>query len=119
MSVRRFLRGTAKQFDPREPFIKKVGDRNINNLWTGREVGGKGKIAMGVGLAGYAGHQIHTAPLQQLRAEAEIQEPTPLPGTMGDMQEYTPNYINAMNENMPQVDGDLAFALNNLRHGGW
>lgn len=115
MSVKRFLKGVAREFDPREPIIIRT-ERNINNLWTGRTLGGRGKILVGLGAAGYVGHQINNAPYQKIEQEAVMQDPTPLPGTLGDMQNYTPNYANAQ---PLEVSGDLAFALHHLRHGGW
>ncbi|CDQ41834.1 hypothetical protein [Virgibacillus salexigens] len=110
--MKRFMKGLAKEFNPKEPFIKKVDQRNLNNLWTGRTVGGKGKIAMGVSAVGFGGHQIYSAPYQRLENEAQMREPESLPGSRGDGLDYTPNYTGI------EANGDLAFALHNLRHGG-
>ena len=108
----RFIQGLKREFNPKDPFIKKVDYRNVIILWTGREVGGKGKIAIAASAIGFGGHQIYSAPYERIRQEAEMQAPQSLPGTRGDMQEYTPNISNM------EVSGDLAFALHNLRHGG-
>lgn len=113
--TRRFLRGVKQEFNPREPFIRKVGNRNVNNLWTGRELGGKGKIAVGAAAVGYGAFGFSNARGELIKREANAMEPTPLPGTQGDMQDYTPHYQNAMGM---EADGNLAFALHNLRHGG-
>lgn len=114
--ARRFLHGLRREFNPREPFIIKTGHRNINNLWTGRTLGGKGKIAVGAGAIGYGVHAFSSARGELIEREAVSKQPTPLPGTTGDMLDYTPHYQHAILP--PQADGNLVFALHHLRHGG-
>jgi hypothetical protein len=108
--TRRFLQGLAKEMDPRTGFIKKADRRDINNLWTGYEAGGLGKSLGVAGVIGYGSYTITNAPYKRLEEEAETQEATALPGTMGDGMSYTPS--------APSADGNLVFALNKLRHGG-
>jgi len=112
--VRRFLKGVAKELDPREPFIKHTGERNINNLWTGYEFGGKAKLMAPFALIGYAQYNAMNTPLYALGEQAKAQDVESLPGTRGDMQGYQafPQYPDL------GTSGDLVFALHKLRHGG-
>ena len=115
--TKRFLKGLAKEMNPKDPWFIKTGDRNINNLWTGHEFGGRSKFAAGVGALGYGGYKIGTADSRELQANAAFQDIQSLPGTRADMMGY---YGNAGDEaNQLQPTGDLVFALNRLRHEGW
>lgn len=109
---RHFIEGLKREFDPRDPFIKRE-PRHLNNLWTGRTLGGRGKLIVGATAVGYGIHEISDARYKNIERDAEMLEPTPLPGTRGDGSTYTPHYTGL------EVSGDLAFALHNLRHGGW
>lgn len=115
--TRRFLQGMKREFNPRDPFIRKADHRNINNLWTGRELGGKGKIALATTAVGYGAIGIGSARGELIEREAVSNQPVALPGTQGDMQDYTPHYADALAGGV-EADGNLSFALHNLRHGG-
>lgn len=119
--MKKFYGGVKKTFNPREPILMKTNQRDINNLWTGRRIGGRGMILGAIGAGIYGHSQVKDAHLGPIRQEAEGLTPTALPGTLGDMQDYTPHYPNDQMAGMgvPSVDGDLAFALHKLRHGGW
>jgi hypothetical protein len=114
--VKRFLKGLAKELDPRDPFIKWSGRRTIDNLWTGYEFGGQAKILGTAAILGYGSYRIYQAPLDALEQEAIAQDIQSLPGTRGDMTGYMA-YGGSVGGGL-ETSGDLVFALHKLRHGG-
>ena len=121
--TRKFLVGAAEEMTPKKggKWLQQAEEgRSINNLWTGKELGRNGKIATGGVLAGYIGFQATgaqtAAAQQQVDAQSYSSNIESLPGTRGDGVGYTayPNFN--IKDFAPQ--GDLVFALHNLRHGG-
>lgn len=130
--TRRFLTGFKKEFNLKDPFIREAPTRDINNLWTKRELGGKGRAVVAASAIGYGAFELNRTQGKLIERDAIAQDPQQLPGTLGDMSEYTPHYLNVDEELQEgvqpgiqpgmgtgvQADGNLVFALHNLRHGG-
>lgn len=116
---------TKKNFNLKEPVFEKAEYRDVNNLWTGYQLGGKGRAAATVGLLGVGAVMVSNPRAVQsqynqefvLPEQAREQDVESLASTRGDGQGYqayggmtgNPNY---------QASGDLVFALHKLRHGG-
>jgi len=111
--MRKFLKGLGRELNPREPFIKKGQPRSINNIWTGVELGGKGKLSLAAGGVAIGGYSMATAPARRMREEASQLPLSPIPGTEGDGHPYEPREL------VPQDNSaGLSFALHDLRYGG-
>lgn len=108
--------------NPGEGFFSKAGaERNIDNLWTGRErtaYGKMGTAAIGLGATGLAAwaaapiaHERRTdQAVQMQREEGDIES---LISTRGDESGYS---VNLRSLSDLQSQGDLVFALNRLRN---
>lgn len=110
-----------KNFNLKEPIFQKSEHRDINNLWTGYEMGGKGRAIATVGLLGVGGAVAYNPKSYQnwsnnranTRYASEEQDIESLPSTRGDGMGYQ-----AYGGPSLQPSGDLVFALHRLRHGG-
>jgi hypothetical protein len=99
---------------------KSVNGRALSNIYTGRDLNGKGKALAGLGIAGYAGYQLASAQMDYEEEKIAAQGDDPdlvqsLPGTRADGISY-----NASPYSGPKLEatGDLVFALHKIRHGG-
>lgn len=104
-----------KEFNLKEPFVKKTGTRDINNLFSGYEFGGKAKTTAAIAGVGYVTLGVPSSQYNEdnLIANAQEMDVESLPGTRGDMTGYQATPGVGM-----EANGDLVFALHKLRHGG-
>lgn len=103
-------------------FGDSVEGRSVNNLWTGKGLGSKGKKAAFTAIGGYFGYEAMVgagtetkATVQAQFEEGDIQS---LPGTQGDGLGYTAYPSANLDMQGLAPSGDLVFALHRLRHGG-
>lgn len=99
-----------------------VEGRTINNLWTGKGLGSKGKKAAFTAIGGYFGYQAMAGAGSESNAIAKAQfeegDIQSLPGTQGDGLGYTAYPSANLDMQGLAPSGDLVFALHRLRHGG-
>ncbi|MED1301890.1 hypothetical protein P4388_31455 [Bacillus thuringiensis] len=119
------VNSTKKNFNLKEPFFEKAEHRDVNNLWTGYQLGGKGRAASTLGLLGVGAVMVSNPRAVQrqynetfvLPEQAKEQDVESLISTRGDSQGYQAYGGITGNPNL-QASGDLVFALHKLRHGG-
>lgn len=126
--TRRFLQNIVGNGADSQSYIKGTGHfiaeaadgRSINNLWTGKALGGAGRKVTAVGLAGGIGvysligpGQVKEKEFREIAKEDDIQS---LQSTQADGSGYTAFPSFSMHDYAPS--GDLVFALHKLRHGG-
>jgi hypothetical protein len=104
--------------------------RNVNNLWTGIGLSGKGKAIAFTGISAYAVGTGISQKNQYHRDTALVYNLDPniyaLPQTTADGVMYPAAYQRRGESSGQRVEsfdpvvasGDLVFALHNLRHGG-
>lgn len=124
-NVFKYAAGQAKKAykSKDEPLFNNTGKRSINNLFSGYELGGKGKLLVAGGIAAYGGVSVFDSAgiqksyeLKQLtEQQSEEQDVESLLSTRADGVGYTGNVGSMGNL---EANGDLVFALNKIRHGG-
>lgn len=120
-----FKNHMKENYNPRDPFFVKDTEegRNINNLWSGYKLGGKGKLLVTGSLLG-GGSIIASNPQNYqdsynlkygVEAQSEMQDVESLISTRGDGQGYV-----AQHADTPDLSssGDLVFAMHKTRHTG-
>jgi hypothetical protein len=116
-----------KNYNPNDPIFKKDTDngRNINNLYSGYKLGGKGNLLVGGSLLG-GGTVIASNPkhLQNhynvggsVQAESQELDVESIQSTRGDGVGYQASIGAAAVQNL-QTSGDLVFAMHKTRHSG-
>lgn len=116
-----------KNYDPRDPFFVKDTEQghNINNLWTGYKLGGKGNLLMTGSLLGGGTiiaanpreYQSHYNNFNQARAESQELDVESLQSTRADQVGYQAQ-IGSKSSPMLTTSGDLVFAMHKTRHSG-
>lgn len=113
--------------DPRDPIFKldeKAG-KNINNLYTGYKLGGKGNLLVGGSMLGGGTLIVSNPKLAQdhynrgniVEAESQEQDIESMQSTRGDMAGYRAAIGAEALANL-QTSGDLVFAMHKTRHSG-
>lgn len=122
------LKGWFKEnYDPRQPIFKKDTEegRNINNLYTGYKLGGKGNLLVTGSLLG-GGAIYATNPNavnrtvmngQNAKFQSEEQDIESMQSTRADGQGYKASIGAAALESL-SASGDLVFAMHKTRHSG-
>lgn len=114
-----------RHLDPHEGIFRESAEgRNINNLWSGYELGGTGNLLVGGSILG-GGSLIAANPRgyqnfynrSNILAESEAMDIESMPGTRGDLQGYQ-STLGVPASNYLQSSGDLVFALHKTRHSG-
>lgn len=106
-------------YNPKDPLFRKSDEgRNVNNLWSGYELGGKGKIAV-TGSLLLGGSIVASNPrvLEKdfVKEKSESLDIESLQSTRGDMQGYSPILSDT---SALSTSGDLVFAMHKTRHSG-
>ena len=126
--TRRFLQGIVGNGADSQAYIKGTGryvadaaeGRSLNNLFTGKTLGDKGRKLAGGGIVGGLG--VYSLMTNDKAVDREIQESVSnddiqsLITSRADGAGYTAHPRFNMSDYAPS--GDLVFALHNLRNGG-
>lgn len=115
-----------KNYNPKDPLFRKSEEgRTVNNLWSGYELGGKGKIAVTASVLG-GGAIIASNPRNYqnfynngtyAQAESEMLDVESLQSTRADGLGYQAQ-IGAGASQALTTSGDLVFAMHKTRHSG-
>lgn len=116
---------TKTYFDPKGPVFEKADSRDINNLYTGYKLGGKGRIGASVGMLGTGsvmvgfGPELRNKKMNQAIVDQQSQEQDiqSLPSTRGDMRGYMAQGGMGSTPDLT-TSGDLVFAMHKTRHSG-
>lgn len=116
-----------ENYNPRDPLFTKdnVEGRNVNNLWTGYKLGGKGKIAVGASVLGGGaimvadprGVQSTFGDPGMIEAQSDELDVESLQSTRSDGLGYQAQLSTSALQDL-SASGDLVFAMHKTRHSG-